>query len=412
MGGNLMALIIVPASLIFNWEEEIIKFCPKFSFYSLAGSTRHTQKNLLDQFDVVLTTYQTALRDISDLGKFSWQYIILDESHMIKNRESKIFKAVNQLNTVHKISLSGTPIENSLADLWSQMQFINPDILGTFSFFKKHFVLPIQQQQDEGALQQLRLMVEPFILRRRKQDVAKDLPEISSQIEYVPMTPAQEKMFEEEKSAARNYLLAISEETPDFTFHVLSSLLRLRQIANHPKLLDELSEVDSGKFNHVQEQINSVLASGHKVLIFSSFTSHLDLFSKVFDEYGRPYCLLTGKTSQKKRKEQVHLFQEDAKNQVFLISIKAGGTGLNLTRADYVFILDPWWNPFVEEQAIARAHRIGREQPISVIRFISKNSIEEKIILLQARKKILAAELIEGSEQVKLAKEDLRFLLE
>ncbi|MBK8504706.1 MAG: DEAD/DEAH box helicase [Saprospiraceae bacterium] len=255
-------------------------------------------------------------------------------------------------------------------------------------------------------------MVSPFILRRRKEEVAKDLPELTEQIELIPMTDQQAELFEEEKSAARNQLLAMSEQSPEFNFHVLRSLLRLRQIANHPVLLDENYPHDSGKFNQVLDQLDSILKSGHKVLIFSSFTTHLDLFAKEMQKQNVFYCQLTGKTEQKKRKEQVDRFQNDPKYPIFLISIKAGGVGLNLTRADYVFILDPWWNPFVEMQAIARAHRIGREQPISVIRFISKDSIEEKIMKLQARKKILAAELIEGQEQISIAKEDLKYLLE
>jgi non-specific serine/threonine protein kinase len=408
----LRALVLLPASLVFNWVEEIQKFCPHFLICTYIGTDRSDKRENLGQFDVILTTYQTALRDIGILQKTTWEYIILDESHMIKNRDSKIFQAVNTLKTENKISLSGTPIENSLADLWSQMQFINPDLLGSFSFFKEHFLTPIQRHQDESALQELRTMVSPFILRRRKEEVAKDLPEITEQIELVPMTEQQAEFFEEEKSAARNQLLSMSEQSPEFTFHVFRSLLRLRQIANHPVLLDKFYSHESGKFNQVLDHLETILKSGHKVLIFSSFTSHLDLFAKELQKQNVLYCQLTGKTAQKKRKEQVDRFQDDPGYPVFLISLKAGGVGLNLTRADYVFILDPWWNPFVERQAIARAHRIGREQPISVIRFISKDSIEEKIMKLQARKKILAAELIEDQEQVSIAKEDLKFLLE
>lgn len=407
----LRALVILPASLVFNWVEEVRKFCPHFIICAYVGTERDTRRENLDQFDVVLTTYQTALRDIRILQPIEWEYVILDESHMIKNKDSKIFQAVNTLKTVNKISLSGTPIENSLADLWSQMQFINPDILGTFSFFKEHFLTPIQRYQDEDALRQLRTLVEPFILRRRKEEVARDLPEISEYIEFVPMTRQQADLFEQEKSAARNQLLSMDADAPEFKFHVFRSLLRLRQIANHPLLLDEQYDGDSGKFEQVLIDLRSILKSGLKVLIFSSFTSHLDLFAKKLQEEGIRYCLLTGQTPQEGRKRQVEQFQNDMSYPVFLISMKAGGTGLNLTRADYVFILDPWWNPFVEKQAIARAHRIGREQPISVIRYISKASIEEKIMKLQAGKKVLAAELIEDKQQISMAKEDLRELL-
>jgi len=405
----LQTLIILPASLVFNWAEEIRKFAPKLSVCNYIGVDRKNKK--IDLFDVVLTTYQTALRAISDLQAVQWKYIILDESHMIKNKESKIFKAVNTLRTENKISLSGTPIENSLADLWSQMQFINPDMLGSFSFFKQHFLVPIQKHSDESALTELRSLVEPFILRRRKKDVAKDLPELMEKVTYVSMTRDQAECFEEEKSAARNQLLGIAESDPEYKFFVFRSLLRLRQIANHPVLMDETYEGSSGKFEQILDHLDSVMRAGHKVLVFSSFTSHLDLISSQLKEDGVKFCMLTGKTSQVERQRQVHLFQEDSSFSIFLISIKAGGTGLNLTQADYVFILDPWWNPFVEEQAVARAHRIGRENPISVIRFISKDSIEEKIIKLQATKKVLSAELIEDQQQINIAKEDLRYLL-
>ncbi|MCB0664724.1 MAG: ATP-dependent helicase [Saprospiraceae bacterium] len=407
----LRALIILPASLVFNWADEIRKFCPHFLICSYIGTERKAKKENLDAFDAVLTTYQTALRDIQILRSVEWEYVILDESHMIKNRDSKIFQAVNTLNTINKISLSGTPIENSLADLWSQMQFINPDILGTFSFFKEHFLTPIQRYQDEDALQQLRALVDPFILRRRKEEVAKDLPEISEYTEYIPMTKPQSELFEQEKSAARNQLLSMEVDSAEYTFHVFRSLLRLRQIANHPILLDEEYKGDSGKFDQVLIDLDSRVKSGNKVLVFSSFTSHLDLFARELEEKKINYCLLTGQTTQKNRQIQVDQFQHNPDYPVFFISMKAGGTGLNLTRADYVFILDPWWNPFVEKQAIARAHRIGREQPITVIRYISKESIEEKIIKLQASKKVLAAELIDDQQQISIAKEDLRELL-
>ncbi len=407
----LWALILLPASLVFNWIEEVKKFCPHFLTCAYIGPGRDAKRNQLNQFDIVFTTYQTALRDIEILQKTHWEYIVLDESHMIKNKDSKIFKAVNTLDSNNKISLSGTPIENSLADLWSQMQFINPDLLGNFAFFKEHFLTPIQRHRNEAVLDELKKLVSPFILRRRKEEVAKDLPEISEQVELVPMSKQQAKLFEEEKSTARNELLSMSTQSPEFTFHVFRSLLRLRQIANHPVLLDEDYEHNSGKFDQVIDHLESILKSGHKVLVFSSFTGHLDLFAKALEEREVKYCQLTGKTPQKQRKLQVERFQNHPEYPVFLISLKAGGVGLNLTRADYVFILDPWWNPFVERQAIARAHRIGREHPISVIRFISKDSIEEKIMKLQARKRVLAAELIEDQEQVDLAREDLQYLL-
>jgi non-specific serine/threonine protein kinase len=407
----LRTLVILPTSLVFNWVNEIRQFSPRFRICIYIGPERKQKAAYIQEYDMVLTTYQTAQRDIDILSGCHWEYVILDESQMIKNKESKVFKAMNMLETKNKISLSGTPIENSLADLWSQMQFINPDMLGSYSFFKRTFQVPIERNQDEAALEQLRELVSPFILRRRKEEVARDLPELTRVIEYIPMKIQQAELFEREKSAVRNYLFELDEANPGYHVHVLSSLLKLRQIANHPLLIDKTYEGGSGKFEYICNKLTTIIKSGHKVLLFSSFTSHLDLFSDYLDIHNIKYCQLTGQTSQKQRKNQVERFQSDSSFQIFLISIKAGGTGLNLTAADHVFILDPWWNPFVEEQAIARAHRIGSLHPISVFRFISKDSIEEKIIRLQASKLMRSAEMIESQGQIKLTKKELGELL-
>lgn len=407
----LHALIILPASLIFNWFAEIRKFSPRFHVVQYVGPKRKEIVKELDKFDIVLTTYQTALRDIKQLQRIVWSYVILDESQMIKNKESKIFQAVNTLETKNKVSLSGTPIENSLSDLWSQMQFINPGMLGSFSFFKENYLIPIERRADETALDHLKSLVEPFILRRRKEDVARELPPLSEQIEYVYMDKAQSQIYESEKSVVRNHLLSMDEKDPSFKFQVFKSLMLLRQIANHPILADAKYSGESGKFTDVLDKLETIIKADHKVLVFSSFTSHLGLFQQYFEKQNIPFALLTGSSTQKQRKENVDKFQNNKDCKVFFISIKAGGTGLNLTEAGYVFILDPWWNPFVEDQAIARAHRIGQDKPVSVIKFISKDSIEEKIIRMQARKKVLSAEIIEKPEQLSLTKSDLQELL-
>ncbi len=407
----LQALIVLPASLIFNWYAEIKKFTPHFHICRYIGPGRKKITSQIDKFDIVLTTYQTALRDIQILRKVHWEYIILDESQMIKNRQSKIFQSLHGLDAHYRVSLSGTPVENSLSDLWSQMQFINPDILGSFSFFKENFLWPIEKQQDEAALDQLKTMVQPFILRRTKEEVAKDLPPLTEQLQYVEMSSEQKKIFESEKSAARNFLLSVGDADPQYKFHVFRALLRLRQIANHPVLVDNTYVKSSGKFDFVTDQLETLLKSRHKVLIFSSFKSQLKLFQDYLEEKGCSYCLLTGDTSQQNRKKVVSQFQKDPKYQVFLISIKAGGTGLNLTAADYVFILDPWWNPFVEKQAIARAHRIGQDKPVTVIKFASKDSIEEKIIKLQEKKQRLSDQLLDTEGGISLEKGEVEYLL-
>jgi len=406
----LQSLVVVPASLVHNWKAELQKFAPHLKVTAYIGAGRKERQSVIDIYDVVITTYQTALRDIAFLQKKEWTYVVLDESHYIKNRNSKIFKALADLRAEHKISLSGTPIENSLSDLWSQMQFINPDILGSFDFFKKNFKEAIEKEASEAAIAELRKIIEPFLLRRTKGEVLTELPPVMEQSLTIPMTEPQKKLFEERKSAARNSLLSLDEKDRGYKMHVFKELMALRQLSNHPALVDEAYEGSSGKYEMMLGKLSSLLKAGHRVLIFSSFTSLLDLVSQDLGRQGILYVKLTGSDTQKARQESVKSFQE-GKAPVFLISIKAGGTGLNLTEADYVFILDPWWNPFVEEQAIARAHRMGQKNKVTVIRFISEESIEEKIQVLQAKKRKLNAEVISGEAISHLDKDDVAYLL-
>jgi non-specific serine/threonine protein kinase len=408
----LKAIIILPASLVFNWEKEIRKFAPSLLCYKHLGPKRHDKPKLIGSFDIILTTYHTALRDIDTLKEVNFEYIILDESQQIKNKDSKIFKAINQLNGHHKISLSGTPIENSLADLWAQMQFINPNTLGSFRFFKDEFIRPIEKLNEEDKKVQLQKLIQPYLLRRTKEAVATDLPELSTKVFYTVMSPEQKKLYEKEKSAARNFLLKNFENNDGkYQFMVLQSLTKLRQLANHPVLAMDTYQEDAGKFKDIIEHLEVIHKGGHKTLLFSSFVKHLDLFKSYFEKHKKGFSRLTGKLSQKERKKQIEQFENNPTIQSFLISIKAGGTGLNLTAADYVFILDPWWNPFIEKQAIARAHRIGQTKNVFAIKFITKDSIEEKILKLQEKKARLAEQIIEGKGSLSFSKEDIRFLL-
>lgn len=409
---SLKALIILPASLIYNWYNEIKKFAPSFHVCRYIGAGRKKASSTLFTFDVILTTYQTAVSDLEFLKTIEFNYLVLDESQQIRNKDSKVFRSLNQLFAKYKISLSGTPIENSLSDLWSQMEFINPEILGSYNFFKNNYQIPIEKNRDENAIKELKLLVDPFILRRTKEQVAKDLPELIENIHYSEMSIQQAKMFEKEKSAARNFLLSLQKNDSKFKFHVLTTLIKLRQIANHPVIADSNYMGESGKFEDIKDKISTVVKSGHKVLIFSSFLTHLSLFEPWLDVCDYNYVKLTGGMSSDERQKVVNEFQSNDNIQVFLLSIKAGGTGLNLTAADYVFILDPWWNPFVEKQAIARAHRIGRDNNVFVTRFISKDSIEEKILVLQAKKKILSDDIIDVNSLPEINEEDLIELLD
>ncbi len=409
----LNALIVLPASLVFNWKNEIKKYAPSLSVYAHTGIRRYRSASHLQGFDVILTTYHTALKDVEMLRQIEFEYIILDESQQIKNRESKIFGAVNDLDAKHKVSLSGTPIENSLSDLWSQMQFINPELLGSFPFFKKEFLKPIEKMQNEEKKNRLRRLITPYLLRRTKEEVAKDLPELTQKVFYSEMTPPQKKVYEREKSTARNFILEnIVKGNPKFNMVVLKTLLRLRQIANHPSLyLDDYAH-GSGKFDDIIHHLEVLKKGGHKALIFSQFVSYLGFFKAAFEKAGWTYSMLTGDMNVTKREAAIKNFQENKDTQFFLISLKAGGTGLNLTSADYVFIADPWWNPSAERQAIARAHRIGQTQNVIAMKFITKDTIEEKILKLQEKKTKLAEDIIENSDKIRFEKEDLEFLLE
>lgn len=392
----LKALIVLPSSLVFNWYNESAKFTPHFTKMQYVGNDRKQLASRLASTDLIFTSYSIIHRDISILEKYDFRYLILDESQYIKNKDSKIFKAINKIDTAHKIALSGTPIENSLDDLWSQMQFINPDILGSYNFFASNFKIPIEKKQDENILSELKNLVQPYILRRTKEQVLKDLPELSEQIYYCNMDPEQEKLYEKEKSKARNFLLKTDGSSPD-KISIINTLMKLRQLSNHPKMVDQNSEIDSGKYIAVTNYLETLVKGKQKAIIFSSFVTNLSFYTDWCKENKIEYCEITGETPAHKREQQVKLFQEKENPLLFFISLKAGGVGLNITKASYVLFLDPWWNPFAEKQGVGRAHRIGQLNKVNVIRFISKNTVEEKIIKLQENKKLLSDSLLEES---------------
>ncbi|PPK85909.1 non-specific serine/threonine protein kinase [Neolewinella xylanilytica] len=409
----LRALIVLPASLVYNWAAEIRRFAPSLTVQINIGTRRLRDERVLGRFDVVLTTYQTALRDKDVLGRIDLEYIVLDESQQIKNRQSKVFRALSELEARHRISLSGTPIENSLSDLWSQMQFINPGLLRGYAFFKKTFIVPIEVHDDALRKQQLRELVGPYLLRRTKAEVAPDLPDLDIQLCYCPMSKEQQRIYEQERSAARNALLGTAPEAErgSYKLLVIQALTRLRQIANHPIIAEPDYDKDSGKLTEVLEQWETIRRSGHKVLIFSSMVRYLELFRAHLEAKGHRYAWLTGSVESQQRAREVERFQTEAEVGTFFISIKAGGTGLNLTAADYVFILDPWWNPTTEEQAIARAHRIGRSGKVIARKFLTRGTLEEKIYQLQQRKRQLAEDIIGSGETLDLDRSEIAFLL-
>ena len=345
-------------------------------------------------FDVVLSSYGIVRSDTELLAGFKFEYVILDESQAIKNPASLIAKSVQKLRAVHKLILTGTPLENSALDLWSQMNFINPGLIGTQTFFKNEFLNPIEKKGDENRTRRLLALIKPFILRRTKAQVASELPEKTEYIQYCSLTEEQEKVYEETRSAVRNRILEQIETKglAGSQIFLLQGLMRLRQIANHPLLADPDYKHDSGKLTDVLHKLESVVRENHKVLVFSQFVKHLSLLRSELDKRGIAYAYLDGSSTD--RREQVESFQNRPELPLFLISLKAGGTGLNLTAADYVFLLDPWWNPAAEAQAIDRAHRIGQDKKVFIYKFITRNTVEEKILGLQRHKQKLFSNLI------------------
>ena len=410
------SLIVLPVSLLHNWENEIRKFAPSLKVYTYSGVKRREKTDLaqlIHFYDIILTTYGTVRNDSDVLSKHTFFYLILDESQNIKNAESKSYRAVASIPSRFRLSLTGTPIENSLSDLWSQMNFLNPGHLGSFKFFKENYLLPIEKEHDPETAARLNRLIDPFILRRTKEQVAADLPPVMEELLTIEMTAGQLELYEAEKSSVRNYLLKNIDdlEPRNTTFVVLQALTRLRQIAIHPRLLDSASPLESGKFNEILSMLEVLVAENHKILIFSSFVKHLNLLDECCRNRDWGFCRLTGQTTD--RKSVIAEFQSESDKNIFLISLKAGGVGLNLTAADYIFIIDPWWNPAAEMQAISRAHRIGQDKKVFVYRFISEKSIEEKIQLLQEKKAALANEFIHHSDPFSIiGKEELIQLFE
>jgi SNF2 family DNA or RNA helicase len=406
-------LLIMPTSLIYNWEMEANKFTPELKILNYTGTLRNKDITRFENYDLVLTSYGITRLDVELLQKFYFNYIILDESQVIKNPTSNIAKAVRELKSRHKLVLTGTPIENTTLDLWSQMSFINPGILGTQTYFRNEFQNPIEKKSDETKSRKLGAIIKPFILRRHKSQVATELPEKVENIQYCVMTSEQEKRYEEVKSHYREKIFKLIEQEGlgNSRFMILEGLTKLRQIANHPRMVEQGYTGDSGKLEDITHMLQNAMGEGHKILVFSQFVKHLDLVKAYLKTNKVDFAYLDGSSID--RKEQVERFNRDTNLKIFLISIKAGGLGLNLTEADYVFILDPWWNPAVEAQAVDRAHRIGQKKKVFTYKFITRNSVEEKILTLQQRKLRLTHELIttEESFMKQLTKEDIEQML-
>ncbi|WP_316824946.1 DEAD/DEAH box helicase [Pedobacter miscanthi] len=406
-------LVVVPASLIFNWKAEVQKFAPSIKVKTIYAGERTKTTDSFDGYEIILTSYGTLLSDIRFLKDYRFNYIFLDESQLIKNPDSQRYKAVRMLQSRNKVVMTGTPIENNTFDLYGQLSFACPGLFGSKQQFADLYSTPIDQFKDSRRAEELQKKIRPFILRRTKEQVAKELPDKTEIVLYCEMGAEQREVYEANKKEIQDFILGKQEdELPKSSMHVLKSITTLRQICNSAALLaDGKSYLQaSSKIDVLMEQIESK-AGMHKILVFSQFVTMLDLIKKQLENRGIRYEYLTGQT--RKRAEAVASFQENADIPVFLISLKAGGTGLNLTEADYVFLVDPWWNPAVENQAIDRAYRIGQHKNVMAVRLICPDTIEEKIMKLQATKKDLVKDLIQtdGSLFKNLTKKELLGLL-
>ncbi len=405
------SLIVAPKSVVSNWIEEAARFAPRLQTADYTGSERHDIRERLTEHDVVVTTYGTLLRDAVYLKDFDLGYVILDEAQAIKNPSSQTAKACRLLKADHRLALTGTPVENHLGDLWSIFDFLNPGMLGRIPGMSARSG---HRTPSQETLEQVAKALGPFILRRTKEEVLSDLPPKTEQTLYCDLGARQRRIYDGMREHYRKVLTQkIGEQGLGRSkIQVLEALLRLRQVACHPGLISEKHERrSSAKLDVLFEQIEEIIDEGHKALVFSQFTRLLDLVRRDLDARNITYEYLDGRTRQ--RASKIQRFQEDPDCPLFLISLKAGGVGLNLTAADYVFLLDPWWNPAVEAQAIDRAHRIGQVRPVNAYRLIARNTVEEKIVKLQASKRDLADAILTADQGVisELTSEDLEMLL-
>jgi SNF2 family DNA or RNA helicase len=407
------SLIVVPTTLIFNWENELKKFCPSLKAHYYYGSNREKNEDVFNKSNLVITTYGLVVNDIEFLKSIEFNYIILDESQAIKNPSSKRFKAVNLLTASNRIAMTGTPIENNTFDLFAQMSFVNPGFLGSANHFRDQFSTPIDRDGDKQRAAELQQMIAPFVIRRTKEQVATELPPKTEDVIYCTMDKEQRGVYDAYRNKIREQLME-KIETEGFgksKIHVLEGLLKLRQICDSPALLsdDENYGDDSVKIKELMRHITRK-TSNHKIVIFSQFVKMLALLKDEVENMNINYEYLDGQCNQKQRKASVARFQEDDNCRLFLISLKAGGTGINLTAADYVYIVDPWWNPAVENQAIDRCYRIGQDKKVFAYRMICKDTIEEKIIQYQQDKRDVAEGIIQTDENFmkKLTQDDVK----
>ncbi|HEX5026278.1 MAG TPA: SNF2-related protein [Agriterribacter sp.] len=412
---TLKAIVVCPTTLMFNWENEIKKFTPDLTYYIHHGGDRGREKEMFNAYNVIITTYGTLRSDIKLLTEIHFDYVILDESQAIKNPQSKVTKAAGLLVSKNRLCLSGTPLQNNTFDIYAQMNFLNPGMLGSVEYFRNEFATPIDKFGEQDRKEHLKKLLYPFILRRTKEQVAKDLPEKTETILFCEMQEPQREIYEAFRNDYRNKILGvISEQGIERSqLTILQGLMKLRQICDSPAIMNEPEKYPnhSIKLEEIVREITENI-SNHKALVFSQFLGMLALIKEKLKALEVPFEYFDGSTSAPDREKAINRFQNDETCRAFLISLKAGGVGLNLTAADYVYIVDPWWNPAVEQQAIDRTHRIGQTKNIFAYRMICKDTIEDKILQLQEKKRSLARDLISDDNTFvkSLSREDVEYL--
>ena len=412
-----LALVVSPASLVYNWKAEFERFAPDMKVCTVTGSQTERADIIshASEWDVLVTSYDLLKRDIAEYGDVNFDYEIIDEAQFIKNHTTAAAKSVKVVNSRQRFALTGTPIENRLSELWSIFDYLMPGFLYGYDVFRKEFETPIARNKDENTMEQLKRMVAPFILRRLKKDVLKDIPDKLEEVYYARMSDKQRKVYDGEVVKIKKMLEKESDEAfGKKKMELLAELTRIRQICCDPHLLFEDYDGDSAKKDTCLELIKSALEGEHRVLLFSQFTSMLDILQQELVAENIGYYRIDGSTSKEKRLELVNDFNDGRDNvNVFLISLKAGGTGLNLTGADVVIHFDPWWNVAAQNQATDRAHRIGQTKVVSVYKIIAKDTIEEKILKMQEDKKNLAENILSGETGglVGMSREEVMALL-
>jgi len=412
---NMTSLVVCPTTLIFNWENEIKKFTPKLSYMIHHGGDRQKNKKIFENHDVIITTYGTLRSDIKFMLEANFDYVVLDESQAIKNPQSKVTKAASLLNAKNRLCMSGTPLQNNTFDIYAQMNFLNPGMLGSVEYFRNEFATPIDKFGEKEHKEHLKKLLYPFILRRTKEQVAKDLPEKTETILFCEMEEEQRNIYDAYRNDYRDKIMGVIKEQgiDKSQLTILQGLMKLRQICDSPAIIKEQEPLPNAsvKLEELAREITENIGN-HKALVFSQFLGMLALIKEKLVELGVKFEYFDGSTTAQERERAIQSFQNDNEVRVFLISLKAGGVGLNLTAADYVYIVDPWWNPAVEQQAIDRTHRIGQTKNIFAYRMICKDTIEDKILQLQEKKRALAKDLVSDDDGfVKtLTKEDVEYL--